>query len=433
MTKIRTHLYSTAKGDFDCPQQWKELLGQDVINGKYPYKIRLKELHINSQKFKSLCSQSDSFNRWYDSLNHKIISFRYGQEHGFQSLKKSPKPKVKKLAVKSQSRTLSNEENSPSVKASTDKFYRHDSRIEEFKSKILDLLKKSGLHYESTICIGKYKADFWIPSLSVAIRINDPSTDNQTYVGEGYTPTPFLYHQQFSDAYLRNEAKLFFLWTSNNTEKTLRILKSKLGLCKSNKVYARKLYVSEDRTGLREFMDKYHLHGFSPASMYFSLRDSSNNIHAMMSFRRTRDLETVELARLVIKGDEEVIGGSKKLLDTAIPRLKEQGFKQLLSFAYRDITPDPWNSVYARLGFTFVGFTQPGLFFYAAHDIRTPNGTFITEGVYSRQKFQTHKLERDFGWKNAHAGDLKSFGLYTLNDSGNLKFLLNLQDNGKNK
>jgi hypothetical protein len=78
-------------------------------------------------------------------------------------------------------------------------------------------------------------------------------------------------------------------------------------------------------------------------------------------------------------------------------------------------------SVYFRLGFSFEGFTQPGLFYYLRHSVKTPNGQIIKEGVYSRLKFQAHKA-KEMGFTSSSCAELSSYGICRVFDSGNLKF-----------
>ena len=165
---------------------------------------------------------------------------------------------------------------------------------------------------------------------------------------------------------------------------------------------------------VKEFIDKYHLHGFLPASKYYALYNK-DEIVQVMTVKIFNDY--VEISRLVSKSGCLVIGGFQKLLKNMIRQLNPA---KIISYAYRDITPDYKDSVYFKAGFTFDGYTNPGLFFYVKKDFTTPNGTFLKEGVYSRIKFQSHKLFKDFGFTEP----LKSYGIYKVYDSGNLKFSL---------
>ena len=115
-----------------------------------------------------------------------------------------------------------------------------------------------------------------------------------------------------------------------------------------------------------------------------------------------------------------IIGGTERLFKYSLAILKSMNFSKIVSYAYRDLTPSKECSVYTRLGFSFIGFTRPGLFYYVRNNIKTEY-SFIKAGIHTRQEMQLFKL-REKGLDVSSTRSLQDFQIYRVFDSGNLKF-----------
>lgn len=266
--------------------------------------------------------------------------------------------------------------------------------------------------------------DCFIPELNIGFEINGYYTHNSDNDPYGDTPKSNSYHKSKSELCAANGVKLYHIWHDSNTPdekaKAKRIVDKALGIY-SRTVYARNTKFEETTyADVKDFLNANHLHGALAANKYFKLTLNGETL-SVMTFRAVTTLEnTWELSRLATLDGVKLIGGSSKLFKHALPILKSLGVKQLISYAYRDFTPDPNNSVYTRLGFNFIGFTNPGLSYYANSAVTFPNGKTLPAGVYSRQKFMAATVKSEYGCTST--SDLKTLGLYRVFDSGNLKF-----------
>lgn len=276
--------------------------------------------------------------------------------------------------------------------------------------------------------LDRKELDIYVPELNLAFEINGAFSHNSDIAYLGKAPKPHDYHQQKSQACLDHNIQLIHLWEHWDIDKTMDIVRARVG--KSQRISARSLQIVYiDSSKARDFYEKNHIHGFVPSTFTLALC-FENTIYQAMSFVSRQD-NNWELTRLAVKQGFIVIGGSKRLFSHAIQILKSKHAESVVSFAYRDLTPDPLKSVYFRLGFSFEGFTQPGLFYYLRHSVKTPNGQTVKEGVYSRLKFQAHKA-KEMGFTSSSFAELSSYGICRVFDSGNLKFKYNLKNHVNN-
>jgi hypothetical protein len=292
-----------------------------------------------------------------------------------------------------------------------------------FERAISNLIEESGFkikrHYRPSWLLGE-EIDIFIEELSVGIEVNGALTHNSDWHPFARTPKPPTFHQNKSQKCLEHGISLLHIWEHWDKDKVLKLLKSKLSVSRQ-KIAARTLSVEQcNASDVRDFIQNNHIHGFLPASYYFRLV-KDGEIYGAMTFRSTKDEGVLELSRLCLNSDFIILGGSEKLLKFAVSSLRPT---RIVSYAYRDITPNPDKCVYKRLGFRFEGFTAPGLSFYVYKSQHIKDSEILKTGVYSRQRFQTHKLEKLFGEKGLTSSDLKDKSIFRVFDSGNLKFVL---------
>lgn len=266
--------------------------------------------------------------------------------------------------------------------------------------------------------------DIYLPDLQVGFEINGAYTHNSDWDPFGHDIIKDReYHKHKSELCRAHGVRLYHIWEHWNHDLIFDMLETKF--FKINKrIYARNCsFLKISSEDARDFLSENHLHGFTPANYYFALVNEGD-IVSLMSFKRDSS-EQLSLSRLCFKQGFTIVGGSQKLFKNALKQL--EGFKTIVSYAYRDITPFPEDSVYTILGFNFDGFTTPGLYYYIFRQLTTPNGKILKRGIYSRQKFQTFKLHKNFGYpEDFTSSNLKDIGIYRLFNSGNLKFTYNI-------
>ena len=140
-----------------------------------------------------------------------------------------------------------------------------------------------------------------------------------------------------------------------------------------------------------------------------------DSLYSVIGFR-LKDKETLEISRFCSKAFYNIRGGFSKLLKHGLSYIKEnyKEIKKITTYCDCDLTPNYKNSVYYKQGFKFKGRTQPSLRYT---DFRN---------VWSRQKFQKHKLKNLF--PDIYNDDLTELEILSLKDifpfynSGNWKF-----------
>lgn len=283
----------------------------------------------------------------------------------------------------------------------------------ESQNKIIEFIESLG--FETWVnrfdLISPYQIDIFIPELNIGFEYN-----GILWHSSKYKPNK-NYHKDKTDLALKKGIKLYHIWEHDNEE----IVKSKIKQILSkteHRIYARKCEVREvSGNECREFLEDNHLRKFSSSGLYLGLYYEERLI-SLMSFRK--DKSEMELNRFCNKINTSVVGGFSKLLKHAIPKIKELGYNKIITFAYRDWTPDYKNSVYLRNGFKFVRYGNPSLSYY-----NNNNGT-----VQNRQKFMKNKLRKlfpDVYDENLTEKEiLEKKSIYALYNSGVIKFELDV-------
>lgn len=246
--------------------------------------------------------------------------------------------------------------------------------------------------------------DFYLPDFKLAIEFNG------LYY---HCNKPKNYHLNKTIACNKIGIQLIHIWENdwmNNKDLVISMLKNRL-LINQNKIYGRNCIIKEiDSKTSRDFINKNHLQGNVNSSFRFGLF-YNNELVEVMTFGKSRrvlgtneNLNTYELYRLCSKQGYYVIGGASKLFKFACNILKNNGVKNIITYAKRD-----WSigNVYYKLGFEFIWYTAPGYFWANSKGI-----------VLSRYKTQHHKLHECC----SETEYMNKLGYFKCYDSGNLKF-----------
>lgn len=205
-------------------------------------------------------------------------------------------------------------------------------------------------------------------------------------------------------------------WNTPTKRPTLQsMIRLKLGNVK-HRIPGRKTTISIiSPSDAKSFLNKYHLHGFVGASNHFGMFFDSQLVGVMSlgvpRFERTGE-QTLELYRLAFKHDTVVMGGFEKFIKT----LSNANLCKVLT-SYVDRSFSQGHS-YKRCGFKLEKITTPGYHYEKSGRL------------YSRHKFQKHKLASELPSFNPQATELVNMtnsGYSRLWDCGHFKFTLTFE------
>ena len=151
-------------------------------------------------------------------------------------------------------------------------------------------------------------------------------------------------------------------------------------LVPSIRIFARKCECREiSKNDANEFLELYHLNGGSRNSKYHFGLYYDNELISVMSFGIRRFCGGTEIMRYVVKSGLSIVGGANKLFKHFVDYYK---IDEVFTYSDNDyFTGD----VYRRLGFTFMGYTDPSYYWYNAH-----------RGALKREQCQPSKLKEKY-------------------------------------
>jgi hypothetical protein len=231
----------------------------------------------------------------------------------------------------------------------------------------------------------KVEMDLYLPQRNIGIEFNGYLSHStiENCVGGGKAKS---YHKDKTEAALREGIRLYHFWEDAPEELVLSIIKAKLGL--NEKIGARELRVIKGPAIECEvFFNCWHLDGAVAADRYYALGDDEG-IKCALSVRKNK--ECVEIARFASMGGITVLGGYARLFERVKEDYKGQ---RIITYCNRDLSPDPSDTVYAKMGLSFVRDCGPMLKYYVGKGFTDKKGVWHKEGVHPRQEFMKYKLE----------------------------------------
>ena len=187
--------------------------------------------------------------------------------------------------------------------------------------------------------------DIYIPDCNLAIEYNGAYWHKESELRDKY------YHYNKWLKCNENGIQLITIWDVNwykEDKKNIikKMLCHKLGVSTQQKVFARKTIVSTiSNHKAREFCSINHIQGFSNGSYYSGLKDkTTGELVAVAIWRKNKD--TLYLDRYCT--DRIVVGGMGKLLKDGINYAKNNGLKEIVTFADLEVSD---GSLYEKLGF----------------------------------------------------------------------------------
>jgi len=282
----------------------------------------------------------------------------------------------------------------------------HRSKLEGYYSKFLESLGARVETSRRDLLTQNRQVDIFLPEYGVAFEINGlyyHSVNGQANA----SAKSLYYHRDKTDDALKNNIKLYHIWENVNPEVVKSQMRVILG--KADRVYARNTEIK--RVGSEEkkaFFVQNHVHGDTQSLISWGLF-LGEELMMLISLRATRN--GMEIARMATKRNCVVVGGYSKLLKKVVSYAKERT-KVLITYADRDWSPDS-ATVYGE-DFVLKGDTGPSMFYT---DFKQ---------VWSRQKFQKHKLKELFSdfYKDRLSEQmiLSQAGIYPCYTSGNWKY-----------
>lgn len=265
--------------------------------------------------------------------------------------------------------------------------------------------------------INPLELDFYIPAYNLAIEVNG------IYFHGEYSAKPKDYHKHKTELCNEKGIQLIHIWENDwitNKDLIISMLKSKLNLS-GHKVGARECEIKNvSSKDAREFLEYNHLQGAINSKYRFGLY-YKNELVSLMTFGNLRvsvgmksNKTTCELYRFCNKRDWNIQGGASKLFKHAINILKNEGFKEIITFAKRD-----WSNgdLYNKIGFINEGYTEPGYFWVNTHGQKLSR--------YSCRKSNIAKTDEEK--KMTEVEIMHNRGFFRCYDSGNIKFKYTIQ------
>lgn len=274
------------------------------------------------------------------------------------------------------------------------------------KFEISELIKEYNIEYNNEF-------DIFIPEKRVAIELNGTHENSSLFKGRNY-------HQDKTIACAKQGIQLIHIfeyeWNDNDTKrKLIDYIRKTVDNSKLKRVYARNTIIKQvDIKESKEFLNRYHIQGYTNANIRIGLYCNSELI-ALMTFGKPRfDSEhDYELIRLAFKSDISIIGGAEKLFKYFIAEYNPTSI-----VCYCDISKFT-GKVYSRLEFKT-----------CENNITKPSHVWVNTSkndVLPRYKTMKQRLiEQGLGTENQTEDEImNNLGYYKVYNCGNLKLIWN--------
>lgn len=301
------------------------------------------------------------------------------------------------------------------VKCSCKKVWQWRSRREERVASMLESLGFNVIRNCRTLIKAitgqSMELDLYLPDLGVAFEFNGYQFHCSSL---SEYAKPKTYHQRKTDECLGKGVRLYHIWEDTPDYLCDSLILSKLGLCE--RVYARECSIVKLPNGW--FSDR-HVDGDCVSQLRFGLA-KDDKVVCGISFRFNNGY--AEIARFSNEIGVTVVGGYSKLLKHSIPLIVERGFRQLVSFCNRDLSPDASNTVYAKMGFRLVGQHLSYKYYNQKTGREVVSRQLMTKAILSNRLEQmgiphTGMTEEDMA---------KLLGYSRVYNSGTFKFVMDI-------
>ena len=259
-----------------------------------------------------------------------------------------------------------------------------------------------------TILNGK-ELDIYIPEKNIAIEFNGNYWHSDIYKDKNY-------HQNKTAECGRKNIRLIHIyeyeWNNKETKEKIKNYLDNIFEYNIKKLYARQLDIKEigEFKDVQEFENKYHFQESANSSINIGLY-KDNELVQLMTFanQRLNSEYQYELVRFCQKNNISIIGGAERIFKYFVETYKPD---TIISYCNLDKFI---GSVYFRLGFKYLGLTEPGYVW-----VNSSKNKILT-----RYKTQKHKLiEQGLGTNEQTESEMmESLDFLRIYNSGNLKFV----------
>lgn len=258
----------------------------------------------------------------------------------------------------------------------------------------------------------RMEIDLYLPDYKIGFEIN-----GSYYHHSGPGGKSKSYHADKTKAALQQGIRLYHFWEQTPLGLIKSIILSKLGML-PHKVYARACKVAYGRN--YEFFNHNHVDGDARAHTQISLT-LNDEILCALSIRSNND--DWEIARFAVKRGYQVVGGYQRLFSEMKRLARQNGVSKIQSYCNRDLSPDPINTIYTKMGFKFDS-ACPSIYWYWASRALEWKGVHYPAGsVFARQTFQRHKLQEQLGLVGSEKELTLRLGLMPVYNSGNFRYV----------
>lgn len=249
-----------------------------------------------------------------------------------------------------------------------------------------------------------HEIDIYSPSLKIGFEYN-----GDYYHSSAIPHITSGYHRGKTLEALSVGIKIYHLWEHWGLDKCKDIIRAKLG--KTKKIYGPKLELKEvSKQEEKQFLENYHVDGYAKSQYCYGLY-KNNELQILMSLRSNKNI--YEIARLCSLPGISVIEGPSILLN----KLQDIVKTDILTYSLRDICNNENDVCYKKLGFEYLGDSGPTLKYFNSNN----------KEIIPRQKLQKWKLKElypeSYQENKSSTQILEEQGIYTIHDSGNLKFI----------
>lgn len=377
----------------------KDLYNLYIIQNK-PKRILLQELNITSWLFeKALRKLKIKKPKYLEQQNRNKTCFdRYGVENISQVKivddKKHKESLIRNIDVDEFGKyyeKYGTSETSLKYNISSDyiykmrkyfNIYKKTTRLNTPQKEIRTFLEKNNIKYiinDRKLLKGK-ELDFILTDYNIAIEYDGIFWHNDQIIDKNY-------HLNKTKACKNNNIQLLHIFENEYVNNPDLVKSMILAKCKifDSRIYARKCEIKElDNNTYNEFITMNHIQGYCSAKIRYGLF-YNNELVQCMSFSKARYSKyEYELIRLATKINTQIIGGASKLFKYFINNIECNSLVSYANLRYSD------NAFYESIGLKYNHSTNPNYFYF-----HTSNPLKL----YTRDKFQKHKLKNIKGFK----------------------------------
>lgn len=283
------------------------------------------------------------------------------------------------------------------------------SSLEKSMEEFLDSIGVDYVRNDRSVLNGK-EMDFFIPSKMVGIEMNGLYWHSEEFLHKSF---------HLDKTKLANEKGIRLVhifedeWNQRRSQFIEKLL-SILGMDKRRKIGGRETKCSvAPPTSLRSLMDESHIQGFSGGCFAVSLEYEGETIAGAIFRKDPSNSSKVHLNRFASVA--RVQGGLSKIMKFSMPKLRNMGFIEVVSFADRAHSD---GGLYESSGWVFDGHTPPD-YRYVVGKNRTRKQNFRRSALYEKlgELYDPLLSERE---------NMKNAGIPRIYDCGLARYVMKL-------